>query len=83
MSCAKLLQWKELGQLVEPLLHSTMQLLEMNLLQTNIADTNKIAVSSFPNGEGNGTLLQYFSLENPMDGGAWWASVYGVATSLT
>ena len=69
--------------MVEPLLHSTMQLLEMNLLQTNIADTNKIAVSSFPNGEGNGTLLQYFRLENPMDGGAWWASVYGVATSLT
>lgn len=45
---AKLLQWKELGQLVEPLQHSTVQLLELNLLQTNVADTNKIAVSSFP-----------------------------------
>jgi hypothetical protein len=45
---AKLLQWKELGQLVEPLLHSTVQLLELNLLQTNVANTNKIAVSSFP-----------------------------------
>ena len=39
---------QELGQLVEPLLHSTVQLLELNLLQTNVADTNKIAVSSFP-----------------------------------
>ena len=29
--------------------------------------------------EGNGTLLQYFCLENPMDGGAWWAAVHGVA----
>ena len=26
---------------------------------------------SFFNGEGNGTPLQYFCLENPMDGGAW------------
>ena len=30
-------------------------------------------------GEGNGTPLQYFFLENPMDGGAWWAAVLGVA----
>ena len=29
-------------------------------------------------GEGNGTPLQYSCLENPMDGGAWWAAVYGV-----
>ena len=34
-------------------------------------------------GEGNGTPLQYSCLENPMDGGAWWAAVYGVAQSLT
>ena len=31
-------------------------------------------------GEGNGTPLQYSCLENPMDGGAWWAAVHGVAT---
>ena len=30
-------------------------------------------------GEGNGTPLQYFCLENPMDRGAWWAAVHGVA----
>ena len=33
--------------------------------------------------EGNGTPLQYFCLENPMDGGAWWAAVLGVAESRT
>ena len=32
-------------------------------------------------GEGNGTPLQYSCLENPMDGGGWWAAVYGVAKS--
>ena len=34
-------------------------------------------------GEGNGTPLQYSCLENPMDGGAWWATVHGVAKSQT
>ena len=34
-------------------------------------------------GEGNGTPLQYSCLENPMDGGAWWAAVHGVAMSRT
>ena len=34
-------------------------------------------------GEGNGTPLQYSCLENPMDGGAWWAAVHWVAKSRT
>ena len=34
-------------------------------------------------GEGNGTALQYSCLENPMDGGARWATVHGVAKSWT
>ena len=34
-------------------------------------------------GEGSGTPLQYSCLENPMDGGAWWATVHGVAKSRT
>ena len=34
-------------------------------------------------GEGNGTPLQYSCLENRMDGGAWWATVHGVAKSRT
>ena len=34
-------------------------------------------------GEGNGNPLQYSCLENPMDRGAWWATVYGVTQSQT
>ena len=34
-------------------------------------------------GEENGNPLQYSCLENPRDGGAWWAAVYGVAQSRT
>ena len=34
-------------------------------------------------GEGGGTPLQYSCLENPMDGGAWWAAVHGVAKGQT
>ena len=41
----------------------------------------------FPQGiyleEGNGTSLQYSCLENPMEGGAWWAAVHEVAKSRT
>ena len=45
-----------------------------------ICDWEKV-VSSIR--EGNGIPLQYSCLENPMDGGAWWAAVYGVARSQT
>ena len=38
---------------------------------------------NFYAGEGNGTPLQYSCLENPMDGGAWWAVVHEVAKSRT
>ena len=34
-------------------------------------------------GEGNGNLLRCSGLENPRDGGAWWAAVYGVTQSRT
>ena len=34
-------------------------------------------------GEANGNSLQYSCLENPMDGGAWWAAVHRVAKSQT
>ena len=36
-----------------------------------------------PPGEGNGNPLQYSCLENPMDRGAWWATVHGVMKSRT
>ena len=44
---------------------------------------NEKAHSSGHTGEGDGTQLQYSCLENPMDGGAWWAAVHGVAKSRT
>ena len=37
----------------------------------------------FTFGEGNGNPLQYSCLENPMDGGAWWATAHGVMKSWT
>ena len=43
----------------------------------------KFSVSSVISGEGDGTPLQYSCLANPMDGGAWWAAVHGVAKSRT
>ena len=44
----------------------------------------KIYASLFSHsGEGKGTPLQYSCLENPMDGGAWWATVHGVAEGRT
>ena len=42
-----------------------------------------LSVHSSNSGEGDGTPLQYFCLENPMDGGAWWAAVHGVEKSRT
>ena len=41
------------------------------------------AMSGRSPGEGNGCPLQYSCLENPMDRGAWWATVHRVAKSWT
>ena len=49
----------------------------------NTGDLGLIPGSGRSPGEGNGTLLQYYSLENPMEGGAWWAIDHGVAKSQT
>ena len=49
----------------------------------NAGDLGSIPVSGRSPGEGNGNLLQYFCLENPTDGGAWRATVHGVAKSRT
>ena len=45
-----------------------------DFLKMNVKTTNR---------EGNGKPLPYSCLENPMDGGAWWAAVHGVAKSRT
>ena len=42
-------------------------------------DAGSIPESGRSTGEGNGNPLQYSCLENPMDRGAWWAAVHGVA----
>ena len=42
-----------------------------------------LQASHVAHGEGDGIPLQYSCLENPMDGGAWWAAVHGVAGSQT
>ena len=49
----------------------------------NAGDLGSIPGLGRSPGEGNGNPLQYFCLENPMDGGAWQATVHGVAKSRT
>src|SRR5574341_143378 len=49
----------------------------------NVGDLGSIPGSGRSPREGNGTPLQHSCLENPMDGGAWWAKVHGVARSRT
>ena len=49
----------------------------------NAGDLGLIPGSGRSSGEGNGNPLQYSCLENPMDGGAWQATVRGVAKSQT
>ena len=46
-------------------------------------DLGLILGSGICPGEGSGCPLQYSCLENPMDRGAWWAAVHGVAESQT
>ena len=49
----------------------------------NAGDTGSIPRLGRSPGEGNGNPLQYSCLENPIDRGAWWATVYGVEKSQT
>ena len=52
--------------------------------QYSLLRVNRNFTSLLPyHGEGNGTPLQCSCLENPTDGGAWWAAVRGVAKSQT
>ena len=49
----------------------------------NVGDLGSIPGLGRSPGEGNGNPLQYSCLENPMEGGAWWAIVHGVTKSWT
>ena len=68
-------------------LHGTSQvvLLVKNLPANagDIRDTGSIPGLGRSPGEGHDKSLQYFCLENPMDRGAWWATVHGVTKSQT
>ena len=52
-------------------------------LPASAGDVGLIPGSGRPPGEGNGNLLQYSCLGNPVARGAWWATVHGVAQSWT
>jgi len=49
----------------------------------NVGDPGSFPRLGRSPGEGNDNPLQYSYLENPMDGGAWWAAVHGVTKSQT
>ena len=49
----------------------------------NVGCPGSIPGSGRSPGKGNGNPLQYSCLENPMDGGAWWATVHGDTKSRT
>ena len=51
-------------------------------LPDNAGDSGSIPGWERRPGEGNGHPLQYSSLENPVDGGAWWATAHGDAKQL-
>ena len=48
----------------------------------NVGDLGSVPVLGRSPGGGHGNLLQYSCLENPMDRGAWWATVFGVKKEL-
>ena len=56
---------------------------EVKASACNVGDPGSIPGSGRSPGKGNGNPLQYSCLENPMDGGAWWATVHGVSKSQT
>ena len=56
---------------------------EVKASACSTGDLGSIPGSGRSPGEGNGNPLQCSCPENPMDGGAWWATVHGVAKSWT
>ena len=59
------------------------RLQSMGLLESEVTERFHFHFSLSFIGEGNGNPLQCSCLENPRDGEAWWAAVYGVAQSRT
>ena len=59
------------------------RLQSMGLLESGMTEQLHFHFSLSCIGEGNGNPLQCSCLENPRDGGAWWAAIYGVAQRQT
>ena len=59
------------------------RLQSMGSVESDMAEQLHFHFSLSYVGEGNGNPLQCSCLENPRDGGAWWAAVYGVAQGQT
>ena len=78
----------KLGEM-ETILRASPQILgfpggsEVKVSACNAGDLGSIPGPGGSPGEGNGNPLQYSCLDNPMDGGAQWATVHGVAKSWT
>ena len=63
--------------------HVALQIRNLPAKARDIRDSGSILGSGRTPGSGHGNPLQYYCLENPMDRGAWWAIVHGVAKSST
>ena len=66
-----------------PLTHAVVLWLVSDVSATSLLIGSIIWLLMMITGEGSGHPLQYSCLENPMDRGAWWAAVHGVARSRT
>ena len=75
-------QWQPTPVLLPGKSHGQNSLVGCRLWGRTESDTAEVTSLSCI-GEGNGNPFQCSCLQNPRDGGAWWASVYGVAQSRT
>ena len=82
-SVSSQVKWRDLYYTTGITVSFIYELTGVSNLALNVAHSNHLINTSFLVGEGSGTPLQYTCLENPMDGGAWWAAVHGVARSRT
>ena len=79
-------QWQSTPVLLPGKSHGQRSLVGCGPYGCEESDTTERLHSHFSlscTGEGNGNPLQCSCLENPRDGGAWWAAIYGVAQSWT
>jgi len=66
-----------------PWMEEAGRLQSVGLLESDMTEQFHFRFSLSCTGVGNGNPLQCSCLENPRDGGAWWAAVYGVTQSRT